>query len=259
VKTVSVPDGADLDAYISQLKSGDTLSLATNGNYTIGAGTNGFVNVPNGYPDYPTIILGNGATITGGFDGLNWTAKWYINVYDLNWRNQTHYLMTIDDGHYLNFTNCTYASHINAGVLDVLKIFRSHYCTWTDCDVLHTDSTMTTTDGFEFWGPCTVIRCINCTVTDLAEGDSHGFEVYGSTAGEECNDVRFIGCNAHGCDVGFSVEGGAGGIVHVECVADACTYSDNVDADVQGIQGSTIYIENHTTDPVEAGTVVIRS
>lgn len=236
------------------MQSGDTLSLATNGNYTLGAGTDGFTTLPSGRPGSPTVLLGNGATITGGRDGLSLYGKSDISISNLNFVNQTRYCITYDRCYDISQSGCTYKSTLGTDFLDVLKIYRSDDLTFTNCTVLATTGA-NTCDGFEFWGPCNHVAVTNCIVDQIAGGvspDHHAFEVYGESAAEICNDIVFTNCHAESVDVGFSSEGGpSSNAIHTNVKAITCTTTGMDNYDAQGIQGATLY--------VTAGTLTSRN
>lgn len=248
IKTVSVPDGADISTYILQMNSGDSLELALNGSYTFSGGVKGFVNIPSGYPTQRTKINGNNATITGGQNGVYLLGKQYIDFENVNFADQTQYCVTYDNCDHVTQAGCTYQSTLGNDFVDALKIFRSDDLEFTNCEILPTTG-LDTCDGFEFWGPCNRVILRNCIAHDITgtvtSPDHHGFEVYGNTAGEECESIQFINCTAYNCDVGFSVEGGSvGNISHTNIFVDGCSSYDNNHYGYQGVQGSTLYRRN---------------
>lgn len=255
--TVSVPDGGNIADYISQMKDGDILSLAENGNYS----ASDFSALPNGYFDKKTIVYGNGATITGGAIGLDLADKVDIDLHDINWIDNTTYSVKYNRCARINQYDCTYKSTVGYSLTDVLKIFKSNDLLFDTCTVKSTTGGGTC-DGFEFWGKCINIICRDCIVEGIdggGGGDNHGFESYGSDVDEINENIKWLRCDAKNCVVGFSNEGGPNSIDHIEVVMDACTYSNNSNYDVQGVQGSTLYIENQTTSPGTNGSVTVRS
>jgi hypothetical protein len=90
---------------------------------------------------------------------------------------------------------------------------------------------------------------------------NHGFEIYGQAAGQECVDVLIWHCQSSNCSRGVYAGGEDAGhfAIHTGVVMDGCTYSGNTISDIAGLHGTTVYVDNHTTDPAVEGSVTIRS
>ena len=247
-----MPDGATIANYLSRVSSGDTLSLASNGAY---GDSSGFSALLGGTAARKTTVLGNGATITGGTHGVNLSSKSFFRFESITFDDQTTEgvaLTGVDD---VELVNINIKSDVNPGVyLDCYKI--------KNCDRVNIDggtvgpaNGANTCDGVEFWGPCNNCTIDDVTVTGLTGGgtpDHHGFEAYGESALEICDDIVFTNCHAESLDVGFSCEGGASSnAIHTNVKAITCTATSMNDFDAQGIQGATLY--------VTAGTLASRN
>jgi hypothetical protein len=256
---IYVPDGATIANYLASVPPGGTLSLASNGNYTLGAGVDGFTTLASGYPNLPTKILGNGATITGGRDGLSFIGKSDIKIYDLHFVNQTRYSISYEYCRSIDQYNCIYKSTVGTSMIDMLKLKWSQNLYFNGCGVL-TSTGDSTCDGFEFWA-CQDCECESCYVNGITGGaspDHHGFEVYSDTNDPKCENVVWTNCIATGMDVGYSVEGGPSSLAQVNCGCNGSHVGTNT-IDAQGIQGATLYIDNDEGGWTTNGSVVIRS
>lgn len=128
-----------------------------------------------------------------------------------------------------------------------------------DCTLTGGNADYDTVDGFEFWGPCENVVVRRCTAIGFNNGtgdnDGHGFEVYGTSPSEICDNILFVDCHAEGCRIGFTSEGGAGeDALHTNIICQNCTGTDNVVADFGGLQGATIYLQDSTG--TQTGNVV---
>lgn len=229
--TIAVPDGANLSDYYNRVSPGQTLSLAANGQYTLGAGVDGFSSLPNGTASDHVVVQGNNATITGGDTGIDLLSKSYIDFYNLNLRDQMLNSVHPQSSHHLTFTDMTFASTVNpSGFIDVCKVRLCNDVSFTRCIITETLG-IGTCDGFEFWD-CADCACTDCTASGLHNDAAlldygHAFEVYGESAGETCLNIQFIRCHASDCRCGFSVEAPNGNAAHTVFLTD-CTSSGMV-------------------------------
>ena len=204
----------------------------------------------SGTAGHPTVIQGNGATITGGAYALMFTTKNYVDVYNLNCIDQTVQSVNITGSSYLNFNNVVAESDANPGVFnDCWKTKNSHHLTFTDCEAgpcLGAD----TCDGFEDWDDedITYNNCIAHGFQNGAEllNNGHGFETYAQGVGEICKRVTYNNCHAYDCRVGFSSEGGPLSAAHEDIKALNCTTATIDLYDASGIDGATLYVTADT-------------
>lgn len=261
--TYSVASGGDIPAAIAQMRGGDILELEAGGTYTFGAGTRGIADLPSGFAVRYTRVIGNGATVTGGEYNIYIAGKSYLSFENINCSGGQFWNAFTTNSNHIKFTDCDFYNPAtgssfdcwradNANFVDVLRC-TAHSTTDFDATRAH--------DGFELWGPCADITFTDCTAYNIKNGateqEGHGFEVYGQLAGELCQRITMTNCEAYNCQVGFSCEGGPLSLAHVDVTCDGCSSHDNAFYDYQGIQGSTLYIENHTGGTTNGSVTIL--
>jgi hypothetical protein len=239
-KTVNVPNGAtaaEIASLIATMNGGDILSFAAGGTYNIAAGATAIQNFPNGHFITWTEIRGNGATIVGGAEGIisNWGRFWAM--YQLNFLNQTVHSHNLIGCRDFIHEDCTFRSTGSAGYFD-----STHFDKCVNFLVRRSKAGPSTgsssCDGFEMYGECRNGLLEDCE----AEGVVHGFEVWSpGSPGWTNKDITLRRCYAHGCQVGFSAEGGVQALAQENVVCESCVAENNSVADYQGVDGSTIY------------------
>ncbi len=246
-KTVAVADGGDIAAAIATMDKGDTLSLAVDGTYNLGAGTTGFVGVPSGWYDNHTKVLGNNATINGGALGINFTGE-YVDFHDLNFREQTSYCMQTNVSRGILWDNCTFKSTASAGFADATHFDKCIDVIVRNCVVLPSTG-IGSLDGFECYGECENILFEDCE----ASGVVHGFECWTGASPNWINrNIRWRRCYSHDNTVGFSCEGGAQSLQHYNIVAEDCTVLDNATADYSADANGLLQRDNSPGTIAEA-------
>ena len=245
--TVNVPDGADILLYLDSLKNGDILSLATNGSYTMGAVSNGIENLPSGYPDQPTVIQGNNATITGGASAMKIQYKKHLKIKDLNIRDQTAYCLWFIGCENVNADGIDISVDAGTATVDATRFDTCRDFYWKNCSVHDCDVNHASFDGFEIFNNChniTFFRCTADTLVGHITPAHHGFEVYAPAVaggGVISTNIEFIECSATGCEVGFSADGGLDGLVHTGIITQTCSGYDNRKYGYEGIQSGILY------------------
>lgn len=239
-----------------RLSPGDILSLAPSGTYNIAGGATAFngAAVPSGTAARHTIIRGNGATISGGAQGIIATGQEYVDYYDLSFTGQSGVPIAAGNASTpvsnLGFYNVSATVTLTGSpAIDTWKMVNLHDSVFVGCHSQGGDSAYLTVDGFEFWGPCTNITLTNCTADGYNNGpgddDGHGFEVYGESAAQICDGIHFVNCTATNCRAGFSCEGGpSSNALHTDILCDGCSGSGNIVADYRGAEGATLYRTN---------------
>lgn len=240
-KTVNVPNGstaAEIASLIATMNGGDILSFAAGGTYNMAAGVTAIQNFPNGHFITWTEIRGNGATIIGGAEGIlnSWGRYWAM--YQLNFLNQTVHCHNLIGCRDFIHEDCTFASTgQGAGFFD-----STHFDKCVNFVVRRSkagpSNGSVSCDGFEMYGECRNGLLEDCE----AEGVVHGFEVWSpGSPGWTNKDITLRRCYAHGCQVGFSSEGGVQALAQENVVCEGCVAENNSVADYQGVDGSTIY------------------
>lgn len=255
-QVINVADGGDIAAAIATMRAGDTLNLATNGNYTFGGAVDGFTALPSGFWDHKTTVLGNGATITGGSIAIRLADKRHIHIENLRLIDAVARSIYVTNSRWMTFDNIYASSNVNSTFLDVFRFVSSRDIAVTDCEAAPSTG-WAEFDGLECSDQCGDIIFRNC----VAHGVVHGFEVWSSTLAANVwknYNITFLNCSSYDNLVGYSSEGGPQALAHIEIVANGCTASNNSQFDYQGIDGSTLYLENNTGGTVN-GLVTIRS
>lgn len=250
-----MPDGADWLDYLPRVSSGDTLKFAASGTYAGFVSSTAMDGIVSGTSAKHTKIDGNGASIVGGAYGLVFNSKSFIDVLNLNLIDNTtnHIAVAISDD--ISFTNVSVSSGTGV-LLDAWKIKDADRITINGgASTLLAPSATLTCDGVEFWGPCNDCTVTNHTATGYDNGsgddDGHGFEVYGESPAEICDNINFVSCVAIDCQAGFSCEGGpSSNAVHTNVLCTSCSGSGNDLADFRGVEGATLYrtLSPGTTD-----------
>lgn len=259
---ISVPAGADLAEYVSRLNPGDTLSLAAGATYTLAADASGFAATPSGTTGAPTLIQGNGATISGGVVGVSLTNKAFITLRNLNVLEQTSACVQVTGSDDITWEDCSFGSTANpSAFIDTFKIRNCDRMTVARCTCLPS-SGVSSCDDFEFWGPCADVTVTDCVAHGYNNGpstnDGHGYEVYGESPAEICDNIRFVRCEAYDCRVGFSSEGGPDeNSLHTNIVCEDCNPHDNIEFDYSGVQGATIIVDGYVEGQTTNGNVTI--
>ena len=255
-QTISLADGGDITAAIATMRAGDTLSLATNGNYTLAGGVTGFSALPSGFWGKKTTVLGNGATVIGGLISMGFTGKKHIQVDNIRLIDATSRGLFVAASRWLTFTRIYGSSNVNSTFLDVFRFENSRDITMTDCEAAPSTG-WAEIDGFECTDQSGNITFTNC----IAHGVVHGFEAWSNTLASNVWKnyyVTWLNCQSYDNLVGYSSEGGPQALAQIEIVANGCTASSNSEFDYQGIDGSTLYLENNTGGTTN-GNVTIRS
>lgn len=255
ITTFHLASGGDINATLSLMKAGDILELETSGTYSFGelsgSGTFGFSTIPSGGNTSHVVIHGNGATVGGGAIGVYLAGKSYIDFDNINFGQSALWNGYLTNADHITFTDCDFYNPATDGSYDCWRALNgSNNLTLTRCSAHSTTDydAPRAHDGFELWGPVSHVVFTDCIAYDIKSGatvnEGHGFETYGQLAGEICDDVQYINCEAYNTQVGFSSEGGPLSLSHTDIVCDGTSSHDNAFYGYEGIDGSTLYRQN---------------
>lgn len=231
--------------------AGDTLELVPNATYILPAGTRGLAGLPSGTDAAHTRVNGNGATLVGGLVGLELGDQHYIDIYDLNVKDQSAVGMQVTLCSHLYFENCRFEiDSVQLGYFDATKLFNLSESRFYRCTAIRGPNAVSNTvslDGFELWSlyesSANVVfeECDAIGFRSPGDVDGHGFEIYRNDDGFFYTGVQYINCYARNCVRGFSVEsGGVTGISHaaeaIGCYCEEiyqCAYAVDGEATLQ--------------------------
>ena len=238
-----MPDGATIADYLSKVSSGDILSLASNGSYTLDADENGFAAILSGSAARHTIIKGNNAIVTGGILGLLLRYKSYVTVENLTLVDQVINGVNIDRSSDISLSNINVSGDQFGAYSDLIRIQNSDRISLNGGTGGPYTTSYGASDGVEFWGPCVDCTVDNYTVKDVTGPGTHNaFEIYGDAVDQICDNIVFTNCHAENMVNGFSCEGGPNSIAHTDIKAINCTATNMADYDAQGTDGATIFV-----------------
>lgn len=251
--TITVADGGDIAAAIATMQSGDILSLAENGNYTLAGGASGFTGLPNGFVNYPTTVRGNGATVTGGEQSLYLFNKEHIQIEDLRLIDAVSRPVLVHNCRWITMRNMYADSNVGATMWDVYRFISTRDLLVDSCEA-GPSTGWGEHDGFECTDQCGDCEFANC----VAHGVIHGFEVWtGATAATWANyRITWRNCNSYDNAVGYSSEGGDKSVAQIDIRVINSQTSSNSEYDYQGVQGATLYVIDSTAGTTN-GSVVI--